>query len=112
MATLSLVTAAEDLLDAAADTGDDAKDHQDSGDDQDDPSPSGDLTLKFFALLEEVAGIVVNTSGGKMVIDGVFGIVYTILNSIGELLSTILDFLSSCKKNSSNENGSPIKFVK
>ena len=99
MATFGLVAAAEDLLDAAADTGDDAKDHQGSGDDQDDPSPSGELTLKFFALLEEVAVVVGNTGRGELVIDGVFGIVYTILNSIGELLSAILDFLSSCKKN-------------
>ena len=61
MATNVLVAAAEDLLDAAADTGDDAKDHQDSGDDQDDPSPSGELTLEVGALLEEVAVVVGNT---------------------------------------------------
>ena len=98
MATNGLVAAAEDLLDAAADTGDDAKDHQDSGDDQDDPSPSGELTLEVGALLEEVAVVVVNTGRGELVIDGVFDIVYTILNTIGELFCAILDFLPSCKK--------------
>ena len=90
-----LVTATEDLFEAAANAADDAKEDKSGDDSHDDPSPSGDLTVGHFAGLVKGAFLVSLTGSSKLVVECVPKIVDAVFDSFANVLESFLEFGSS-----------------
>mgnify|MGYP001210341139 FL=1 len=90
-----LVTATEDLFEAAANAADDAEEDKSGHDSHDDPSPSGDLTVGHFAGLVKGALLVSLTGSSKLVVECVPEIVMDVFDSFANVLESFLDFGSS-----------------